>query len=208
MSLSRYETVPILDVSRFSGLLWKRMIMDKKDPLISFIMEERILDEKTLQAVVDEHQKTGQSLITILKKGNLLDEDQLAKVVASTNQTEFINLSPDMVDPMVAHLVPYEVASRHNVIPIKREGDQLWIAMSSPLNLSVRDQIEMKTGYKVIPVAATPSAIRRAIHYHFDVTNVTKQAIVSMRMEEEPAESTQYDEAEQESVTVDSSPIA
>jgi len=182
--------------------------MEKKDPLISFIMEERILDEKTLQVVVDEHQKTGQSLITILKKGNLLDEDQLAKVVASTNQTEFINLSPDMVDPMVAHLVPYEVTSQHNVIPIKREGDQLWIAMSSPLNLSVRDQIEMKTGYKVIPVAATPSAIRRAIHYHFDVTNVTKQAIVSMRMEEEPAKSTQYDEAEQESVTVDSSPIA
>ena len=208
MSLSRYKTVPILDVSQFSGILWIRLIMEKKDPLISFIMEERILDEKTLQVVVDEHQKTGQSLITILKKGNLLDEDQLAKVVASTNQTEFINLSPDMVDPMVAHLVPYEVASRHNVIPIKREGDQLWIAMSSPLNLSVRDQIEMKTGYKVIPVAATPSAIRRAIHYHFDVTTVTKQAIVSMRMEEEPAKSTQYDEAEQESVTVDSSPIA
>jgi len=208
LSLSRYKTVPILDVSQFSGILWIRLIMEKKDPLISFIMEERILDEKTLQVVVDEHQKTGQSLITILKKGNLLDEDQLAKVVASTNQTEFINLSPDMVDPMVAHLVPYEVASRHNVIPIKREGNQLWIAMSSSLNLSVRDQIEMKTGYKVIPVAATPSAIRRAIHYHFDVTNVTKQAIVSMRMEEEPAKSTQYHEAEQESVTVDSSPIA
>jgi len=82
------------------------------------------------------------------------------------------------------------------------------MAMSSPLNLSVRDQIEMKTGYKVIPIAATPSAIRRAIHYHFDVTNVTKQAIISMRMEEKPAKSVQYDEAEQESVRVNSSPIA
>lgn len=182
--------------------------MEKKDPLISFLLEERICDEKTLQAAVDKHQETGQSLITILKKENLLDEEQLTKIIARTNQTEFINLAPEMVDPMVAHLVPYEIASRHNVIPIKREGDQLWIAMSSPLNLSVRDQIEMKTGYKVIPVAATPSAIRGAIHYHFDVANVTKQAIVSMRMEEEPAKSTQYDEAEQESVTVDSSPIA
>lgn len=208
MSLSRCRALPILDVSQFGGILWVRLIMEKKDPLISFIMEEKILDEKTLQAAVDEHQKTGQSLITILKKENLLDEDQLTKIIASTNQTEFVNLSPDMIDPMVAHLVPYEVASRHNVIPIKMEGDQLCIAMSSPLNLSVRDQIEMKTGYKVIPVAATPSAIKRAIHYHFDVTNVTKQAIVSMRMEEDPAKSTQYDEAEQESATAGSSPIA
>jgi type IV pilus assembly protein PilB len=184
------------------------MIMDKKDPLVSFIMEERILDEKTLQAVLDEHEKTGQGLINILKKEKILDEDQLVKVVAGANQTEFINLSPDMVEPMVAHLVPYEVASRYNVIPIKREGDYLRVAMGSPLNLSVRDQIEMKTGYKIIPVAATPSAIKRAIHYHFDVTNVTKQAIVSMRMEEEPSKSTQDDEVEQESVRTDSSPIA
>ena len=182
--------------------------MNKKDPLISFIMEEGILDEKTLQAVVEEHEKTGQGLINILKKKNLLDEDQLTKVIAGTSKTEFINLSPDMVEPMVAHLVSYEVASRYNVIPIKREGDHLRVAMSSPLNLSVRDQIEMKTGYKIIPVAATPSAIKRAIHFHFDVTNVTKQAIVSMRMEEEPAKSTQNKELETELERNDSSPIA
>jgi len=182
--------------------------MEKTDPLISYILKEGILDEKTLQAVVNEHEKTGQSLINILKKENFLDEDQLVQVVADTNQTEFINLSPDMVEPMVAHLIPYEVASRYNVIPIKREGDHLKVAMGSPLNLSVRDQIEMKTGYKVVPVAATPSAIKRAIHFHFDVTNVTKQAIVSMRMEEEPAKKTQDDQIEEESVRTDSSPIA
>jgi type IV pilus assembly protein PilB len=171
-------------------------------------MEERILDEETLKAVVDEHEKTGQGLINILKKEKLLDEDQITKVIAGTSKTEFINLSPDMVEPMVAHLVPYEVASRYNVIPIKREGDHLQVAMSSPLNLSVRDQIEMKTGYKIIPVAATPSAIKRAIHFHFDVTNVTKQAIVSMRMEEEPEKRTQKNDLEKELERDDSSPIA
>jgi type IV pilus assembly protein PilB len=182
--------------------------MDKNNQLISFILEEKLLDEKTIQAVIHEHEETGQSLINILKKENLLDEDQLVQVVAGTNQTKFVNLSPEMVEPMVAHLVPYEVANRYNVIPIKREGNHLQVAMDSPLNLSIRDQIEMKTGYKIIPVAATPSAIKRAIHYHFDVTNVTKQAIVSMRMEEEPAKSTQDEESEQESVRADGSPIA
>ena len=130
-------------------------------------MEEKILDEKTLQATIDQHQKTGHSLISILKNENLLDEDQLTRIVATTNNIEFVNLSSDMVDPMVAHLVSYEVAMQHNAIPMKKQANQLLVAMSSPLNLSVRDQIEMKTGYKVIPVAATPSAIRQAIHYHF-----------------------------------------
>jgi type IV pilus assembly protein PilB len=39
----------------------------------------------------------------------------------------------------------------------------------------------LKTGYRVVPAAATPQAVQQAIHYHFDVANVTKQAIASMR---------------------------
>ncbi|MHC4684256.1 MAG: GspE/PulE/PilB domain-containing protein [Planctomycetota bacterium] len=181
--------------------------MGNKDPVISLLRQEKMVDENILQDVIDEHEKTGQSLITILKKENLLGEEQLTKVVASTSEIEFVNLAPEMVDPMVAHLVPYEMASRHNVIPIKREDDKLRVAMSSPLNLSVRDEIEMKTGYRVIPVAATPTAIKRAVRYHFDVTNVTKQAIVSMRLQEGPSKGIQHDEARQESATPGDSPI-
>jgi type IV pilus assembly protein PilB len=180
--------------------------MDTNNPLISFLTEEKILEERTLRTVINKHEKTGQSLITILKNEKLLDEEQLTKVLACTSGIEFVNLAPEMVEPMVAHLVPYEMASRYNVIPIKREDDKLRVAMSSPLNLSVRDQIEMKTGYKVIPVAATPTAIKHAIHYHFNVTNVTKQAIASMRLQEGPDKSIQSNESE--SAKAGDSPVA
>ncbi|MEJ2703592.1 MAG: GspE/PulE family protein [Sedimentisphaerales bacterium] len=182
--------------------------MQDRDPIISLIIQEKILDEKTLQGVIDRCENTKQSLVSVLKNENLLDEDQLTKVVACSNEIEFLNLAPDMIDPMVAHLVSYEVASQHNVIPIKKEGSTLILAMSSPLNLFIRDQIQMKTGYQVVPVAATHSAIRQAIHHHFNVANVTKQAIVSMRFKEEPARNAQHNEVEQESIRIASSPIA
>jgi type IV pilus assembly protein PilB len=182
--------------------------MKKKDPLISLLIEESMLDEQTLDSAISQHEKTGQSLIAILKSGNFLDEEQLTKVVATANRIEFVNLAPEMVEPMVAHLVSYKTASQHNVIPIRRENNRLLVAMSSPLNLSVRDQIEMKTGYEVAPVAATPAAIRRAIQYHFDVTNVTKQAIVSMRMEERPAASEEQTTKEHPSAKFGDSPVA
>jgi type IV pilus assembly protein PilB len=127
-------------------------------------------------------------------------------IVAATNKIEFINLSPDDVDPMVAHLVSYEIANRHNVIPIKKQDNQLQVAMSSPLNLSVRDQLEIKTGYKVVPVAATPSAIRQAIHYHFNVKNVTKQAIVSMRLED-PGKTSLQGRVDEKSMRVANAPV-
>jgi type IV pilus assembly protein PilB len=182
--------------------------MEKSDALISLLTEESMLGEEALEAVIAKHEETGQSLIALLKEGNLLDEEQFTKIVARAGGIEFVNLAPETVDPMVAHLVSYEMASQHTVIPIKREDNRLHVAMSSPLNLSVRDQIEMKTGYRVVPVAATPGAIRHAIQHHFDVTSVTKQAIVSMRLEEGPAKDIQPEKSEQGSAKFGDSPVA
>jgi len=181
--------------------------MKKQDPIISFLTEQNILDESILKVVLDQQAKSGQSLISILKKENLLNEEQLTRVIATANKIEFINLSPETVDPMVAYLVSYEMASRHNVIPVKKEDNRLLVAMSSPLNLSVRDQIEMRTGYKVIPLAATPSAIRQAIHYHFDVKNVTKQAVVSMRLKQDTTKDTRRGETEQRLARAPDAPV-
>jgi type IV pilus assembly protein PilB len=160
--------------------------MENQDPIISLITKENILDEATLQAAIAQQRQTGQSLINVLKNGNLVNEEQLTRVIAVAHNIEFVNLSPDMIDTMTAHLLSYEMVSRNNVIPIKKEGKRLLVAMSSPLNLSVRDQIEMKTGYDVVPVAASPNAIRQAINYHFSVRDVTRQTIVSMRLKQDP----------------------
>jgi len=181
--------------------------MEKQDPIISSLIQQKIVDEKILKYVLDQQQETGQSLISILKNENLLSEEQLSRAIAATNRIEFINLSPEMIDPIVAHLVSYETASQNNVIPVKKQDDHLLVAMGSPLDLSVRDQIEMRTGYKVIPLASTPAAIRQAIRYHFNVANVTKQAIVSMRLKEDASKSARQDEAKQKSAKAANAPI-
>jgi type IV pilus assembly protein PilB len=181
--------------------------MEKEYPIIAFLREQRMLDESALQTVVDKHEQTGQSLINILRQENLLDEEQLTRAVAAANKIEFINLAPEMVDPMLAHLVSYEIANRYNLIPVKKDGDHLLVAMSSPLNLSVRDQIEITTGYKVVPAAATGHAIKQAIHYHFNVANVTKQAIVSMRLKEDRDKRPLQEAGEQSLIRRTDSPI-
>ena len=161
--------------------------MPNQEPIISLLKEENILDDQTLEKLLAKQRDTGQSLIGLLKSENLVDDDQLTKIIAAGNKIEFVTLSPDMIDPMAAHLLSYEFVSQHNLIPVRLEKDKLYVAMSSPLNLSVREQIEMKTGYKVVPLAATGSAIKQAIIFHFSVRNVTRQDIVSMRLKSGPA---------------------
>jgi type IV pilus assembly protein PilB len=156
--------------------------MDTKDPIVAFIEQEKLLSKKNLKEVVREHEETGLGILNILRHEDYLDEDQLLRVLAVDNDIEFIDLQPESIEQVVAHLVSFELADRHCLIPMSIEDNKLLVAMSAPMNLMVRDQVAAKTGYDVVPKAATTTAIRLALQYQFDVANETKQAIASMRL--------------------------
>jgi len=161
--------------------------VNKNDPIIQLLKDGNVLDESVLETVLERHKDTGDGIVSILKGENLVDEEQYARVVAGANGVEFVDLSAEMIDPMVAHLISHKLASQCNTIPLERRGSALAVAMASPLDLAARDEIEVKTGYAVIPVAAAPEAIRQAIQHHFDEANITKQVVASMRLKEDAA---------------------
>ncbi len=126
--------------------------MERQDPVISVLLEEDILDDQGVQELIREQNKSGKSLVSLLKTQKLIDHDQLTKLTAISNGIEYIDLTSDMIDPVAVRLVSYEIARQHNLIPLRMEKDILYVAMSSPLNLSARDAITTKTGYKVVPI--------------------------------------------------------
>jgi len=162
--------------------------MNENDATIQFIKDERLLDPPTLERVLEKQRETGGSILSVLVSENLVDEEQCARIAAAAHRMEFINLAPEMIDPMVAHLISHKLASRFRVIPLERREQGLAVAMASPLDLVARDEIEVKTGYKVIPVAAVPECVTQAIHYHFDEANIAKQVVASMRLKHDATE--------------------
>ena len=159
--------------------------MKLDDPILTFLSDEQILDEAVLEALVAKRDDTGQSLLSILKQEKLVDETLFTQLVAKANGIEFVDVSAGKIDPMVAHLISRDLAHRHNAIPWKREGNTLVVAMGSPLDLAARNEIEIKTGYSVTPVAAAPASIRQAVKRHFDEADVTKQVVASMRLKDD-----------------------
>jgi type IV pilus assembly protein PilB len=145
-------------------------------------LDEKLVAAAELAPLLNQCRQTGESLLSLLKREGRVDDEQSVRALAAANHIGFVNLSPEMIEPMAAHLITQEVAGRYGLIPLRIEGRQLLVAMSAPLDLRARDEVELKTGYRVVPVAALPQAVQQAIHYHFDVANVTKQAIASMRL--------------------------
>ncbi len=160
----------------------EQIVSEKPDLVIEILRRDNILDEASIEQLIARHGETGASVLSILRNDGLIDQDQLTRLTAGVNTIEFVNLTPDMIDPVAVKLVSFELARKYNLIPVRIDKDCLYIAMSSPLNLAVRDTITTKTGYRVIPLAATVDAVAQAIGYHFSVESVTKQDIVAMRL--------------------------
>ncbi|MEN6386784.1 MAG: GspE/PulE family protein [Phycisphaerales bacterium] len=176
--------------------------------ILDEIIRLGIVNKNKLDEITSQCSQTGKNILTYLKENHLATDEQLSRLVAQSQHIEFVTLSPDMVEPITAHMIPYELSNEHNLIGVRHDGNKLYVAMSSPMNLAIRDQIEMRTGCKVIPMAAAPNAIKAALRYHFNVQNVTRQTIASMRLKNNNEQEKQHSVATLDSLQESTDPVS
>ena len=148
------------------------------------LVKQGVISDEDLQSALKRQKLTGASMVKALTEEGLVSEDDLNRAVAATHGIEFISLKPDEVDLAAAHLVPERVVRRYNAIPVRMEGNRLFVAMESPLDLAARDEIALLTGYAVVPLATTRRELAQAVAHHFSVAEATKQEIVDIRLQE------------------------
>ncbi|MDI6451124.1 GspE/PulE family protein [Anaerobaca lacustris] len=164
--------------------------MKTRDPIIAILEKESLVDPAVLDELIESQEGAGRSVLEALQRQNLLSEEQVVRTIALANGSEYVDLAAETIDPTIAHLISRDLATRHNAIPIRRQDRTLFVAMGAPWDLAARDEIEVKTGYGVTPVAASPAAIRQVVQRLFDEVDITKQVVASMRLKEDAGAST------------------
>lgn len=74
-----------------------------------------------------------------------------------------IDLNRVFISVEAAQLVPSTIARRYCLIPVKAEGDKLYVAMKEPYNFIAIEDVERATGFAVVPLAASEESIERSI---------------------------------------------
>ena len=98
--------------------------------------------------------------------GILRDED-ITSILSRQYGVPSINLTEYDLDPAIVRLVPGETATKHNLIPVGRNGTTLTLAMTDPTNIFAMDEVKFITGLHVEPVVASETAIRDAVAKYF-----------------------------------------
>ena len=107
--------------------------------------------------------KEGGRLGDVLIQWDILDEDQISRALAMQKHLEHLEIASIDVDRTAAMLLPVGLAKRRNAIPVGFLDGELVLAMADPLDIEVIDETELLTGYKVRPVVAAATQIRKAI---------------------------------------------
>src|SRR5580704_13707177 len=108
--------------------------------------------DRAVKVARDQGRPTGQVLV----EQGVLHHDQLARVVAERFGLDYVDLSEFEVDAGATSLIDVGAAKRYQAVPIGSTDDgTLLLAMADPTNVLTLDDVAMRTGRRVRPVAAS-----------------------------------------------------
>jgi type IV pilus assembly protein PilB len=131
------------------------------------LLSGRFITREQLEAALKYQRVKGGRLGSCLLKLGYLTEEILHSVLSRQFGLEFVEPATCDILPDTLKLLPRELAIRLQVIPIRREGNFLYVAMSDPNDVSLFDELTFRTGLRIKPLLASESQIREGIDKHF-----------------------------------------
>lgn len=126
-----------------------------------------IITREQLSEALNAQRLEGGKLGDVLQKLGYVDEETIATLLSEQYGIPFIDLNGYEIEPSVINLIPSELCQKYELIPIKRTGSSLTVAMVDPTNVYSLDDIKFMTGLNIEPVIALESAIKEAIERYY-----------------------------------------
>lgn len=150
-----------------------------KDILIS----EELCTEDQLKEVEEEQTRNGKPFKEVLIDFGLLAEKDILEAIGRNLMLETISISADFqASDEVIKMVPPDTARMLGVFPVSFDGSTLVVALRSPLNYQVIDELRFVVGTDVVQVLAPEEQIEKAIekYYPLDVTVSMQEMLAEM----------------------------
>lgn len=132
------------------------------------LVADGLITDEQLGRALAAQKGTNEKLGSILLRLDLIDEERLIGFLSRQYGVPAITLSQLDIDPDVLRLVPAGIAKKYEVLPVRREGSSLTLAMADPSNLAALDDLAFMTNLQVTPVVASQAAIRQAIERNYE----------------------------------------
>ncbi len=165
------------------------------------LVREGLITREQLEKALQEQRQNGTRVGYNLVKLGFIQETELTKMLARQYKMPAVDLSKFEVDPRIAKLIPGDLAIKHLVLPLKRDGRTLTVAMADPTNLGVLDDLKFITRYDIFPVIGGEFTLKSAIERLYESAVDTQVADLMSVIDDMSGDDVEVVEEKEEDVT-------
>ncbi|HDL60498.1 MAG TPA: AAA family ATPase, partial [candidate division WOR-3 bacterium] len=120
------------------------------------------------RSALSEQWERGGTLEEILVERGILTEEQLVQFLTSKfSMLHYLDLKSVDVDMEAVEHIPARIARKYLLIPVRKKGKSLAVAMANPLNREMLAEIKQVTDLKIRPFVSRISDIKEAIEEYY-----------------------------------------
>ena len=159
------------------------MSMQKKR-LGEILIESQEISQEQLDNALAKQKTVDKRLGEILIDLGYITERKMLKTLEKQLAVPYIFLSDLEIMPEAIASVPIFLAERYNLVPIKKDGQRLTIAMNDPTNFYAIDDVRMVSGCDISLVLAERQDIANAINHFYGVSGRVGGAVNMLNSEQ------------------------
>ena len=128
------------------------------------------ITEEQLQEGLAKQKETGRKLGNALVDLGFISNDMLITVLTTQLGIDYIELKGAKIEEKVIHMVPENMVTKYQAIPIEIDPDNpniLKVAMADPMDIMAMDDIGLVTNLQVVPMLAPEEGIKNAIDKYY-----------------------------------------
>lgn len=185
-----------------------RYLNSTRKRLGDYLVELGFITEEQLESALKEQKDKGGKLGNILIQLGYLSEDVLLAILGKQSGVSYISLQEyGEIPETTIKTVPETIARNQMLLPIKKDGNLLTIAIADPLNVFAADDLKLLTGCDIQMVVASDTDIKNGLEKYYPkkkkkrtgeevqdaISAINKDAVNQMNLNELDSNTTSVD---------------
>jgi type IV pilus assembly protein PilB len=168
-----------------------------KELLADRLINEGLITQEQLGQALVEEQGSADLLGRQLVKLGYIDDHELTKVYQLMEDEknnrlldiEQYSSQAEDIDISLLSMIPESLIRKYKFFPVKKRGNNLYIAMADVFNVMALDDLRLLTGFDIHPLQTTEKDVSAFIDRHFGMPEVEKAILdIVGEMDTEEAE--------------------
>ncbi len=139
------------------------------DRIGELLVREGLITAEQLAAALQDARQHGHRVGYALIKLGFVQESELTRALAKQYRVPAVDLDRVTVDPKIVKMVPGDLALRYLVLPLRRVGRMLTVAMANPTDASAIDNLKFITRHDIEPVIVGEYTLRKHLESYYGV---------------------------------------